>query len=449
MVTKFDVFYALLIMRREHIEEKNSPEKLGITIKEVAKYFEIDYENALFHIKNLVEEEYIFHKDQGNYLPYVNRQIDKYIFTIYETSYELKINPNFLLNETMIKIIEKGLGRRNIVLSEFYPTLNPRTLKKYFTFLVQHNFVFIADKEKPATFHFNDDTLLRVVLKVFGKVPSIDLKKHKDNIDINNHITQIVKELKLFEKNKAIFTTKYFEIAKTWRLHFITHTTALEGNTMTFEEVKALLEEGSILKNHSIIEIDENRNIKRALEFLDEKLDLDFFKEEDLLELHYIILENIEKKEYETRGGWKEIAGNYREYPVYIKNNPNFKMSSFENVKSEMETFITEFNIKLRELDVLRKTNEKIIIKKIKFATWVHSELQHIHPFGDGNSRTTRMLFNYVMQRLGFPLIDIYASLEYMKHTKREDRRDDHKLYEFFVMLVLDNLKKMNQQIKK
>ncbi|MDA3856195.1 MAG: Fic family protein [Candidatus Woesearchaeota archaeon] len=449
MVTKYDVFYEMLTLRKKHLEEKKHPEKLGISVKEIANYFEIDYDSALFHIKNLLKDEYILEKGDGTYLPYVNRRFDEYIFQIYECCKEIKIDPNNLLNEIVVEIIRKGLGRRNIKLSEFYPEFNERTLKKYFGLFIKHNFVLIGDSEKPAIFHFNDDYILRLVLKVFGKVPLIDIEKYNDIIDVDSHVKQIVKQLKIFDKNKAIYTNKYKEISNTWRIHFITHTTALEGNTMGFSEVKELLEEGSItLKNHTITEIDENRNAKKALEYLDNEMNLEYFGIDEILNLHKIILTDINKKEYEKLGGWEKIAGVFRDHPVYISGNLNFKMSEVEDIEKDMDNYVKDFNLRLTQLDVLRKTNEENIMKKINFATWVHSQLQHIHPFGDGNSRTSRMLFNYILQRLGLPLIDIYASLEYMKHTKKEKKRDDENLKRFFIALILDNLKKMNLKME-
>ena len=109
-----------------------------------------------------------------------------------------------------------------------------------------------------------------------------------------------------------------------------------------------------------------------------------------------------------------------------------------------MNSFVFKLQEKLTTLDTQVAINVKNIEEKIKFVTWIHTELQHIHPFGDGNSRTTRLLFNFFLMRFGFPLIDIYASLEYLKYTKKEMKRDDNALYEFFLRLILHNLKKIN-----
>jgi Fic family protein len=78
----------------------------------------------------------------------------------------------------------------------------------------------------------------------------------------------------------------------------------------------------------------------------------------------------------------------------------------------------------------------------------VHNEFQHIHPFEDGNSRVTRLLWNYVLMRNGFPLVNIYsnAKAEYLSLTKMA--RDDAKLNSFLSGMIKDNLYKMARAVR-
>lgn len=334
-------------------------------------------------------------------------------------------------------------------MKDIYSDINSRTLKKYFSLFLKNNFVLMGSSDKPQTFDFNDDLLLRVVLKIFGKIPDIDVKKEEKTIDTSKvKIEKIVMELKLIDKYRNTKENKFESLNYEQKLHFITHTTSLEGNTMSFEEVKALLEEGKILGNPDITDLDENRNMKRALEFVESKLSDFSLTLDDIKRIHYIILENIKKKEYEKKGGWEGVAGIIRNYPVYIKNNPKFVMCNVKELDSKLKNYETKFNQELTRLGTLTQINTSNIEEKIKFITWVHSEFQHIHPFGDGNSRTTRLLFTYALLSLDFPMIDIYDSYEYVKHTKKEEKRNDVELFSFFVSLIYDNLKKMNLKLK-
>lgn len=48
----------------------------------------------------------------------------------------------------------------------------------------------------------------------------------------------------------------------------------------------------------------------------------------------------------------------------------------------------------------------------IELAAWTHAEFVRIHPFEDGNGRTSRMIMNYQLLLSGFQAVDI----------KKEDR---------------------------
>ena len=66
----------------------------------------------------------------------------------------------------------------------------------------------------------------------------------------------------------------------------------------------------------------------------------------------------------------------------------------------------------------------KAIIFKVKFT--------HIHPFGDGNGRTSRILMNYILNRYGFPTISICAK----KRKEYIEAMDDAILNDNYAPLV-------------
>jgi len=116
-------------------------------------------------------------------------------------------------------------------------------------------------------------------------------------------------------------------------------------------------------------------------------------------------------------------------------------------IDSSIREYIDRFNFVFLKLK--NKGNTALVLKKkIEFATWVHSEFQHIHPYLDGNSRTTRILFNYVLSGFGFPLIDVYFVKDYLDVTKGESERNDKKLYGFLLMLIYDNLIRLVDELE-
>ena len=85
----------------------------------------------------------------------------------------------------------------------------------------------------------------------------------------------------------------------------------------------------------------------------------------------------------------------------------------------------------------------------LKFAVYFHNEFQHIHPFEDGNSRTTRLITFHLLQSLDIPILDIPFGLldEYLSYTKASKNREDIKLYQSLQKIILFNLKKINKKM--
>ena len=139
--------------------------------------------------------------------------------------------------------------------------------------------------------------------------------------------------------------------------------------------------------------------------------------------------------------GLHEYNGKIRDDHVRILGNPEFEVCDYRILKPRLEEFIYNFNKKFKEC--------KTIKDKIILSSWVHNEFQHIHPFFDGNSRTTRILVNYCLINFGFPLINIYKASkdEYLDLTKLSKKRDDEKFIAFLNKIILDNLIKLNEKM--
>jgi Fic family protein len=99
--------------------------------------------------------------------------------------------------------------------------------------------------------------------------------------------------------------------------------------------------------------------------------------------------------------------------------------------------------------DLLHKfvitVNEKIDIVKgndiVKLAADVHYNIVNIHPFGDGNGRTTRLLMNYIQLYHGEPLIKIFTEnrADYIDALNETEEKENPDIFRDFIC---------NQQIK-
>lgn len=63
----------------------------------------------------------------------------------------------------------------------------------------------------------------------------------------------------------------------------------------------------------------------------------------------------------------------------------------------------------IRQLDDLRESMDpdEFRIEVIRAAAYVHCRFVEIHPFVNGNGRTSRLCINYFLRRYGIPLIAI------------------------------------------
>ncbi len=123
------------------------------------------------------------------------------------------------------------------------------------------------------------------------------------------------------------------------------------------------------------------------------------------------------------------IGGVFRTEPVVIAGNPNFKVCPFPKVKEQLHKLIDKYN----------KSKFKGLPDVIKFGAYLHNELQHIHPFIDGNSRLTRLVMEHFFYLYGLPGFEIpvaYIS-RYSAITKGAKKRDDNKLFELLKEVFL------------
>lgn len=175
---------------------------------------------------------------------------------------------------------------------------------------------------------------------------------------------------------------------------------AIEGNTLTITETKVILEDGlTIGKGKSIVEHLEVINHKEAIDYIDDIISKDMdISERVIKDLHYIILKGIDNKN----------AGEYRHSNVLISGSNH----------RPVEHFLVEE--KMRELIRWYKDNEDTM-HPVQLAAEFHFRYVYIHPFIDGNGRSSRLLMNLILMRNGYPISVIRNEdrEEYMKALEK------------------------------
>ena len=162
------------------------------------------------------------------------------------------------------------------------------------------------------------------------------------------------------------------------------NSTAIEGNTLSLNETRLILEEGVTISGKSLREHLDVINQKEAISwiegFVKNKAKI---KEAEIIEMHRLTLKGISNNwagKYKT--SQNRILGSK------LKTTPPYK------VHSEMDNLV-------HKIDNNKEFNA------IELAAYAHHELVRIHPFVDGNGRTARLLMNLILMQEGYPPVVI------------------------------------------
>ena len=172
----------------------------------------------------------------------------------------------------------------------------------------------------------------------------------------------------------------------------------IEGNTLTLQETALVIEEGLTIGGKSLREHLEAINHNEAIAFIkDIAQGEEPITERTILQIHALILRGINRQN----------AGHYRTVPVLISGSRHVPPQPYL-IEKLMEDFLLHF----REM-------EGEGIHPVDIAAYLHDELVRIHPFIDGNGRTSRLLMNLYLLRHGYVMVllkgDAESKLAYYK----------------------------------
>ena len=170
---------------------------------------------------------------------------------------------------------------------------------------------------------------------------------------------------------------------KDFELTFTHNSTAIEGNTLTLMETKVVLEDGISIGGKALREIYEVVNHKKAYGYIKKCiLEGKVLDENIIKDIHAILTENI------------IVGGIYRNQEVRISGAGHTPPSG-NDMYIQIKNFYADLQWKKEELN------------PIEYAAWTHAEFVRIHPFVDGNGRTSRLIMNYQLMSDGFLPISI------------------------------------------
>lgn len=176
-----------------------------------------------------------------------------------------------------------------------------------------------------------------------------------------------------------------YRIAQALELEYTFESNRIEGNTMTLRETDLVINEGLTISGKSMREHLEAINHQEAIAYIKQLMERNtLLNEREVLCIHNLILRGINP----------EDAGKYRKVQVMIKGSSHLPPQPFM-VAKEMEDFFIWYEINKKRLH------------PVILAAELHERLVTIHPFIDGNGRSSRLVMNLILLQHGYVIANI------------------------------------------
>jgi Fic family protein len=224
-----------------------------------------------------------------------------------------------------------------------------------------------------------------------------------------------IDELRPFEGLLLKQLKDYYRVGLTWSSN------AIEGNTLTLSETKVVLEDGLTIGGRPLRDFYETVGHGAAFDFMISLIGERCITIEDIKFMHRLFYKNIDE----------ENAGEWRKENIIVSGS-EYVFPRPEEIEAQMHGLEDWINI------------ERGKYHPVIFAALLHLRFVSIHPFIDGNGRTSRLIMNLALLQEGYQLAIIppVCRTEYNDSIVRFQNKDDPDLFCDFIAERVDETQK-------
>ncbi len=203
---------------------------------------------------------------------------------------------------------------------------------------------------------------------------------------MKKNIWQGIEEL--YQEFQKLGISQSVDYDKYYLYSLITHSTAIEGSTLTEMDTQLLFDEGVTAKGKPLVYHLMNEDLKKAYELAKEESEQGAVVTSAFLQKLNATLMRTTGSVHNVMGGsFDSSKGEYRLCGVTAGVGGRSYMS-YQKVPAKVEGFCTILQENQKAIETFRGQYELSFNAHLNLAT--------IHPWVDGNGRTARLLMNYI-----------------------------------------------------
>ena len=239
------------------------------------------------------------------------------------------------------------------------------------------------------------------------------VSQHKYLSDTETEKLQDLKEvyIKWHGKLSTVEIKKYEE---DFIVRFTYNTNAIEGNRLSLRETSMILMENIIPAGATPNDYNETINSKDCYEFINNYAGE--FNQKFLLKIHGLLTKNTNCK----------IVGKYRDHDVRISGS-NWIPPSYKKIREEMRKIFQWYYFERKKLH------------PVELGAILHNKLVRLHPFSDGNGRTSRVVMNWIFMKNTFPMfyVELRDKINYYEAIEEGDKGIDEAIVQYIASILM------------